>query len=111
MTSHETVRAAPATGFALVDPADVVVGIDCSGFRPVREIEKLKMAGSSDGLKHILEFHDEHGRAFYLGPLPYMAQVNALGFLQREHGLLTARRTGYRWTRRRGHQSDGSPES
>ena len=88
------VEAIEERGFALVDPADVVVGIDCSSFWPVREIEKLKMAESRDGLKHVLEFHDEHGRASYVGPLPYMVQVNIIGFLQRENGLLNAKRKG-----------------
>ena len=80
--------------FALVDPADVVVGIDCSTFRPLTPIAEMKMAESCDGLRHVLELHDKRG-ASYLGALPYMAQVNPIGFLQREHAMLEARRTGY----------------
>ncbi len=88
------------TGFALVDPDDVVVGtLDCSSFRPMARIEEMKMAESVDGLRHVLELHDKHGSAAYVGPLPYMAQVNAIGFLRREYSLLDAKRTGYRCAR------------
>ena len=95
-------------GFALVDPAEVVVGIDCSSFQPCIEIGKMKMAESSDGLKHVLEIADERGRASYSGPLPYMAQINAIGFLRREYALLDAKRTGYKWQRDAGAKQGSS---
>jgi hypothetical protein len=84
------------TGFAIVGETP---RIDCSSFAPTIEIEKMKPAEVKDGLRHILEYYDEKGRARYAGHIPYMASANPIGFLNREHGLLGAKRTGYRFTK------------
>ena len=72
--------------------------LDCSSFKPVREIAALKPAEVGDELLHVLEFHGDG--VSYVGPAPYMIQWNAIGFLQRENGIAQARRRGYRWNRK-----------
>ena len=81
------------TGFELVGETP---RIDCSSFNPTVEIEEMKLAEVKDGLKHILEYYDEKGRARYTGHIPFMASANPIGFLSRKHGMLGAKRAGYR---------------
>ncbi len=69
--------------------------IDCSAFAPVYDIGSMKMAESDDGLQRILEFHGQDGTV-YRGPTLCMVQRNACGFLQRENGIASARRRGWR---------------
>src|SRR5215510_504747 len=94
----EIPRQTPAGGAPVVRGGllmGTVGDIDCSSFKPVYDIAKMKPAEAGDGLAHVLEFRGRDGLA-YVGPTPFMVQKNAIGFLQRENGIADAKRRGWR---------------
>lgn len=76
------------------------IQIDCSSFVQVKTIGEMKVGKPVvEGLRSEFVFASEDG-VTYEGPTPAMVQRNALGFLQREQALASARKRGYRWNKK-----------